>query len=337
MDWSSGYSSRYYMSRLDKATLKDLDRIEITGGTIKKTNTDLRESADIDCVNYQSQQEELIRVWLDIDQNGASDHTPLFTGIATSPTNKYSGNVKTVTVQCYSLLKIAQDVLLPLGWYAPAKTSSDYLLRSLLSITGTEIIIDPEVPVIDQAIIAEQGENQLSMADKILSAIGWVMRMDGYGRIYISKRKTDSVARFNSLNYDIIEKDIDITYDWYAAPNVLRVTMDDQCAIARDDDPNSPLSTDKNCRGREVWAEYSDVQLNTGETLAEYAQKMLKYYQQSSTTLSYTRRFLPDVYPGDIVDLNYPAQDISGSFIIVDQSITLGYNARTSEEVIRYA
>ena len=132
---------------------------------------------------------------------------------------------------------------------------------------------------------------------------------------------------------DIIESDIDVSYDWYSAPNVLRCSLDDDCAIVIDDDPKSPLSTAS--RGREVWYEDTDVFLNTNETLAEYANRMLKYYQRVSTNISYNRRYYPDIYPGDCIRLNYPAQEISGVFLITEQSISLGYNARTSEEVIQ--
>ena len=58
MDWSKGYSARYYLSVLDKATMRDVDRIELIGGTIKRSLTDIRESADVDCRNYDSKSEQ---------------------------------------------------------------------------------------------------------------------------------------------------------------------------------------------------------------------------------------------------------------------------------------
>ena len=122
-------------------------------------------------------------------------------------------------------------------------------------------------------------------------------------------------------------------YDWYDCPNVVRAVLDDSYAVARDDNDNSPLSVQN--RGREVWLEDSSPCLLENETLAEYAQRLLKSAQQASTTISYDRRFNPDVYISDVVRLNYPAQKIDGLFLVTSQTITLGYNAKTSEEVIQ--
>lgn len=333
MNWAKGYSASYYLSILDKETLRDIDRIELTGGSIKRSYSDLRESADVDSRGYDSKKEQYIRIWLDIKQEGESSHIPLFTGLATSPKHQYSGRVKSNTIECYSMLKIAQDVMLPRGWYAPTEANSGKMIKQLLEIVGSPVYISEGSPNLSQAIIAEQGENHLSMTDKILDSINWRMRLDGYGAIYVEPINSEPKVMFSANELDMIESEIDISYDWYNAPNVLRCTLDDSYSVARDDDPKSALSTVN--RGREVWYEDSDVTLNTNETLAEYAQRMLKEYQRTATEISYSRRYYPGIYPGDCIRLNYPAQQVSGIFLITDQDITLGYNAQTSEEVIQ--
>lgn len=336
VDWTKGYSASYYLSVLNKETMRDFNRVEIIGGSIKRSYSDLRESADIDCKGYNYKSEEFVRVWLDVKQNGNSSHIPLFTGLAITPTHRYSGRLKTNTIQCYSLLKIAQDVMLPRGWYAPAEANGGNLIKQLLKVIKVPesyIYIAENSPDLTQAIISEQGENHLSMIDRILDAMNWRMRINGYGYIFIEPLNKEAVLRLDPNEMDIIESEINISYDWYSAPNVLRCSLDDACAIAIDDSPDSPLSTVQ--RGREVWLEDTNVYLNNNETLAEYANRMLKEYQRTATNISYNRRYYPDVFPGDCVRLNYPAQDVSGVFLITDQNITLGYNARTSEEVIQ--
>lgn len=333
MDWSKGFSARYYVSVLDRDTMRDLRRIEITGGTIKREDSDLRESADIDCVNYENETEQFVRVWLDTDQNGASSHTPLFTGIATSPGKNINGTLVTNTLECYSVLKIAQDMLLQRGWYAPKGVNSGVLIQDLLSVIPVEISIAENSPGLKSTIIAESGENRLSMTDKILELMNWRMRLDGYGNIYIEPHSTDPVTKFDAINNDVIEPSLSISYDWFDCPNVYRAVLDDSYAVARDDDPDSALSTVN--RGREIWVEDSSVYLQENETLAEYAERMLALSQRASHSISYDRRFDPDVYVSDLVMLNYPAQNISGTYLVTSQTITLGYNARTSEEVVK--
>lgn len=102
-----------------------------------------------------------------------------------------------------------------------------------------------------ESIVAEDGESNLSMADRILDAIGWRLRIDGDGTIRIMPAAADPVARLDPISNDLLEPKIKITADWYNCPNVLIVVAGDVTAVARDDDPDSPLSTVS--RGREVW------------------------------------------------------------------------------------
>lgn len=336
MDWTKGYSALYYVSVVDKKTRRDLRKIDIIDGSIKRTDDGLRDSADITCMDYRETGEQLIRIWLDAFQEGSdASHIPLFTGIATSPGRDINGRVVTNRLECYSVLKMAQDVLLPRGWYAPAGADAFALIKDLLSVTESPIEITPGLSkTLDTAIIAESGENHLSMTDMILYATGWRMLVNGMGEILIDSKATNETARFDALENDVLEPSLRIEYDWYSCPNVCRAVLDDDYAIARDDSPDSPLSTVN--RGREVWVEDSDGFLNENETLAEYAVRMLNAYQQVATTISYDRRYNPDVMVTDLIGLNYPAQGISGIFKVKSQSITLGHNAKTSEEVIQY-
>ena len=65
-----------------------------------------------------------------------------------------------------------------------------------------------------------------------------------------------------------------------------------------------------------------------------YAKRRLKEEQMPSRTISYDRRYVPDIFPGDLIRLNYPEEKISGTFEIRSQNITLGFAGKTSEEVI---
>ena len=135
----------------------------------------------------------------------------------------------------------------------------------------------------------------------------------------------------DSIDYDIIEPKIKVKNDWYSCPNVFRAIEDDLMAVARDDDENSPLSTVS--RGREVWKEETNCDLNDGETVAEYAERRLREEQQVAVKLSYSRRYVPEVEPTDVVRLHYPAQNIDYKVMIVSQSIKLDHGSKVSEDV----
>ena len=335
VDWSRGYTAKYYMTILDKKTMRDMKRVELKSGSIKRTLDNLRQSADLDCDGFDIQGEEYIRVWLDAEQQGSIGHTPLFTGLAMAPNNEYQGYKKSNTLECYSVLKIAEDMLLPRGWYAPVDSNGLLLVKDLLGVIGVPITTPENITVdpLPTAIVSETKENRLSMSDKILSAMDWGLRLNGDGSIDLAPNTYDTKLRIDSIDNDIIENQISITYDWYNAPNVYRCFMDMSYAEAKDENPDSPLSIQN--RGREVWYEEDNVVLGTTETLGEYAMRRLEELQRASLDISYTRRYWPDIYPGDVISINYPRCGVSGKFIITSQDVSLSGSARTSEEVIR--
>lgn len=331
MNWAQGYTAEYYATRVDPGTWRDIERIEITGGSVKREATGLRDSAQINCDRYPQGIEQWVRIYMDCEQGGSNEHVALFTGLATSPARDMDGVIETSAIECYSVLKPAQDVLLLRGWYAPAGASGATIIKDLLSVIPAPVTVAENAPQLTESIIAEGGETRLSMTEKILTAIDWRIRVTGLGRVSIEPKSVEPVATFDPLEFDVLETQIKVKADWFSAPNVFMAVSGDVSAIARDDSLKSPLST-KN-RGREVWAEDTAANLADNQTLEQYAQTQLELAQNVQKTVGYDRRFMPDTYPGDVVSLRYPEQGADGDFMISSQSIELAYEARTSEEV----
>lgn len=338
LDWRQGYKARYYATFVDPDSWADGEKIELLGGSIKKVNSDLLESADLNCTRYSETNERWVRVWLDATQGAKSGHIALFTGLAISPGREIEGRMENNTLQCYSVLKPAQDILLERGYYVPVGIDGGQMVKQLLSDLNSPVDISTELSetrYLSQSIVAEEGETKLSMAWKVVDAMGWRMRITGHGEIVVGPYADEPVMTFDSIENDILESTIAINYDWYDCPNVFRASIDDQVAIARDESEDSAMSIQT--RGREVWAEESNCVLNDKETLQEYAQRRLKELQRVSLSISYDRRgvFDPDIYPTDLIGLHYPVQNIEGTYLITSQTIELGFGARTSEEVVR--
>lgn len=330
MDWSKGYSASYYVARVDPVTWKDIGRIEITGGSIKREPSALRESADIQCIGYDVGIEQWIRVYLDARQAGGATHTALFTGIASTPEVNSKGRYAETGLECYSVLKPVDDVLLPRGWYASAGMRGGDVIRNLLRATSAPVSIADDSPRLTESIIAENGETNLTMVDRILAAINWRLRIDGDGTIEVLPKALEASIMFDSIENDCIEPDVDIEADWYNCPNVYMAVADDISGVARDDG-NGPLSI--RSRGREIWAYETGVELAQNESIGQYAMRKLREAQTVAQAVSYARRYHPDVRPTDLIRLHYPEQGLSGLYKVEAQSIDLGYNARTSEEV----
>lgn len=330
MDWTQGFTSSFYGCYVDPSSWLDAERFEIISGSIDRTNESLRESASVALTSYEQGTEKWIRIYLDTRQDSNGAHIPLFTGLAVTPDRDIDGMRTSYTLDCYSVLKPAQDVLLQRGWYAPVETSAGAIINRLLS-GFAPVIIEPDSPTLTQAIVAEDGETNLSMTDKILAAINWRLRIEGDGRIHVEPKPLEPSAVFDALSSDVIEPAVKYTHDWFNCPNCFRAVSDDLIGIAKDDSVSSPLSTVN--RGREVWAEEDGCELSSDESIAQYAYRRLKELQSVGVTVSYSRRFDPNVYVGDKVVLHYPAQGLEGTFTVTSQSVELEYGARVSEEV----
>lgn len=328
MNWTKGFTSQYYAYLLDPATWRETELLEITGGRISRNLDGLRDACDIDIVGSLSG-ERWIRVYMDTTQDGASEHVPLFTGLTSNPERNIEGRYEENTLQCFSVLKPCQDILLDRGYYVPADIAGDIIIKNLLAVTPARVEVNGEAPALRRAIIAEEGETHLSMIDKVLEALNWRMRLKGDGTIELCPMPLTESIEFNPLENDIVEMSISLSYDWYQCPNVFRAVQGDLAAIARDDNPLSPMSTVS--RGREVWMEDNNAELNTGESIEEFAIRKLKEEQRVSLTASYTRRFEPNLVAGDLIRSRY--EQLDGLFRITSQTIEIGMGSATEEEV----
>ena len=330
MNWANGYIAEYYATKIDPATWRDLERIEITGGTVKREAEGLRDSAQIYCDKYPQGIENWIRIYLDVKQGGSNEHVALFTGLATSPSKDMNGVIETSAVECYSVLKPASDIYLLRGWYAPAGVQGGKVIKDLLSDLPAPIEVADNSPALSSSIIAEDAETKLSMVEKVLTAINWRLRLTGDGRLHVEPKPLEAIATFDPLEYDVLETEIHVAADWFSAPNVYMAIDNDITAIARDDSIKSELSTVN--RGREVWAQ-GTANLADNQTIEQYAKEMLKQAQTVKQSATYNRRFMPDILPSDIVRMRYPKQGVDGLYTVKSQSITLSYNATTNEEI----
>lgn len=334
-DWTVGYTSSYHGRIVDEVTWADRERFEILSGSVQRnSDNDLKESATISCTDFETDREYWIRVYLDGIQADDKVHIPIFTGLASSPSYNINGTKVTRELQCYSVLKPAEDVYLPPGWFVLKDSDAVSEILKLLQVTPATKIVESSLrPTLDKTLVSESGETNLSMVLTLLKAIKWRLQINGHGDITLSPQSLDPVYRLDTDDNDIIEVNISVNNDWFKCPNVFRAVQDDIVAIAKDERKKEDSKFSIEARGREIWMEESFGTLSNDETVAEYAQRRLQEEQESAAmTVSYTRRYLPDVTIDDTVNLHLPAQGIQGDFQILSQSIDLKYSAKTKEE-----
>lgn len=332
MDYSSGYEASFFATFVDPVTWADLSRIEIVSGSISRSDDALKQSANLVLrEQYEEANDRYIRIYMDAHQGNDSERVPLFTGLASAPKEGYNNGVVDGTLECYSVLKVAEDIFLDKGWYASAGQNGGTLVENLLSVIPANVEIADNPPPITASVVAEDNESRLSMAEYIVDSIGWRLQISGDGSVLVSPDPDEPSAIFSPYDYDVIETSFNKSRDWFSCPNVLRVTTGDFSAIVRDDSEDSDLSTVN--RGREIWAAEDNVTLSNNESLGKFGLRRLQELQAKTEKVDYKRRFVPEVNQDDMIRINYP--DLQGDFYVESQDITLGANANTSEKVYR--
>ncbi len=330
IDYAKGMTVSFYAAVVDPASWRDQQRIRIISGKTSRSDEGLRQSADLTVSEFEQAEEKWIRVWMDSRQGGSAGHDALFTGLASTPAASRGTSTKEVQIDCHSVLEPAEQADLERGWYAPAGASAGDIIKQLLECTPAPVTIAPEAPELTRYVLAEDDETHLTMVEKILDVIGWRIRINGLGEIAVIPKASEPAAVFGRSR-DMIEAPVDVDADWFSCPNVFKATSDGKTAVARDDSPDSPLSTVS--RGREVVMTESDCDLNSNESLEEYAIRRLEEEQRKEEKLSYKRRFDPDVTVSDLISIEYPSQKLRGTFYVDSQEIDFKKGSNVSEEV----
>lgn len=335
MDWNKGFLALYEIKKVDPVSFMDAGSFDFTAGSIARSDDNLVESADL--TMKQDPGECWIRIYLKAKQREDGERAALFTGLTCTPERSVDGNRTTFPVECYSVLKPAEDTLVKRGYYAPSGASGALLVKELLSVGPAPVICDENSPCLLEPVIAEDYDTNLSMAWKIVDAMGWRLRISGDGTIHICPKASEVSAVFDAMENDSIEPKVSDMQDWFSVPNCFRVISGESYAEARNIDENYlSIRSRKQRRGGtgEIWAQDTSAALSDGESLSEYAARMLKEAQAPARSIRYDRRFRPDVTVSDLVRLHYPRQGIDGVFRVLEQKITLGHGCRTLEEVV---
>lgn len=336
MNLNNGYSALYELRIVDPVSWMDSGSLDLTGGTVTKTDTDLMESANLKMTDRV--RECWVRVYLKARQTGDSARVALFTGLAMTPRKELDGKRENYSTDCCSVLKPAADTLTPRGYYVPAGVPGAKIAANLLSVCPAPVVCEDDGPTLLEPIVTEDSDTNLSVARKVLDAIGWRIRIGGDGIISVLPAASKSSAKYDAFDADAIEPKITDADDWYDCPNCIRVVSGNSYVEYKDDDPSNPLSipSRKTNRGGtgEIWKQENASSIGSGESLGEYAVRKLREAQAHTREIKYFRRYNPDLTIGDIVTLHYPGQGIDGDFRVTAQTITLGYAARTDEKVV---
>lgn len=343
-DWTKSMQQTFEYYIVNPATWKDVRRINnVKSGSITRDlGVETLGSATFDIEEPLG--ECYIRVYLITIQNGAKDKYPLGTYLIQTPSSKFDGKNKIVSVDAYTPLLELKENPPPIGYSVLKDTN---IMETAYKITKEQV----RAPVVAAActetlfsdFVANTDDTWMTFLNDLMANAKYTFSLDELGRILFSPKQDmaslQPVWTFDDSNSSILYPEISMDYDLYGIPNVVEViySSDDRCYYSRvvNDDSNSPTSTVS--RGREIIHRVTEPILYgnpTDEQVNEYAVRLLRSLSSIEYTVNYSHGYCP-VKIGDCVRLNYSKAGLNGiKAKVISQSIKCEPGCPVSEKAV---
>lgn len=330
-DWTKSMQQTFEYYIVNPATWKDVRRINnVKSGSITRDlGVETLGSATFDIEEPLG--ECYIRVYLITIQNGAKDKYPLGTYLIQTPSSKFDGKNKIVSVDAYTPLLELKENPPPIGYSVLKDTN---IMETAYKITKEQarapVVAAASTETLFSDFVANTDDTWMTFLNDLIANAKYTFSLDELGRILFSPKQDmaslQPVWTFDDSNSSILYPEINMDYDLYGIPNVVEViySSDDRCYYSRvvNDDSNSPTSTVS--RGREIIHRVTEPILfgnPTDEQVNEYAVRLLRSLSSIEYTVNYSHGYCP-VKIGDCVRLNYSKAGLNGiKAKVISQSI----------------
>lgn len=285
-----------------------------------------------------------IRIYLVTIQNGITEKYPLGTYLVQTPSSKFDGKTRSITMDAYTPLLELKENPPPLG-YSILKGDNimDIAYRIIRENARAPVLKTESTETLFRDFVAETNDTWLSFLTDLLANAKYVFDLDELGRILFSpKQDTASlqpVQTFDDSNSSILHPEVTVDHDLYKIPNVVEVVYsngrDYYYSRVVNDDSNSPTSTVS--RGREIIHRVTDPKLSGNPTegqIEKYAEQLLRELSTLEYTITYTHGYYP-VRIGDCVRLNYERAKLTNvKAKVISQSIKCEPGCPVTEKAI---
>ena len=330
-DWLSSMQQTFEYYTVDPRTWKDVKKIDnVKSCTISRdSGAATLGSANIEIV--ESVGECYIRVYLITIQNGVKEKHPLGTFLVQTPSSKFNGMMRDVTMDAYTPLLELKENRPPLGYSILKGVNIMDTAYQLTQEYSRAPVAKPSCSInLFGDFVAQTDDNWLTFLTDLIANAKYTFSLDEMGRILFSPNQDTAslqpVWEFSDDDGSILHPEISMDHDLYGIPNVVEVVYSkgDTYYYSKvvNDDENSPTSTIN--RGREIVYRETDPSIvgdPTENQIDEYANQLLRNLSSIECTITYTHGYCP-VRVGDCVRINYSRAGLTGiKAKIISQSI----------------
>ena len=344
IDWLSSMQQSFEYYTVDPSTWKDVKRIEnVLSCTIDRDS----EVATLGSANISLAEtigESYIRVYLVVNQNGNTYKEPLGTFLVQTPTWKFNGKTRDISIDAYTPLLELKENLPPIGY---SLLKDENIMNAAYRLCRERV----RAPVVEAAcsmtlhddFVANTDDTWLTFLTDLVANAKYTFGFDELGRVIFlpiqDAASLQPVWTYTDDNSSILYPDINLDRDLYGIPNVVEVVYssgnDTYHARVVNDDPNSPISTVR--RGREIVHRVTNPDLYgdpTENQTQEYAERLLRKLSTLECAVTYSHGYCP-VRLNDCVRLNYTRSGITDiKAKVISQSINCSAGCKVTETAV---
>ena len=343
-DWSSTMQQTFEYYIVDPGTWKDAKRLDnVIKSTINRdSSAETLGYATIDVI--ESIGECYIRVYLITIQNGIREKHPLGTFLVQTPSYKFDGKIRTISLDAYTPLLELKEGMPPLGYsILEGANIMDNAYRLVREQARAPIVKTENEKNLYSDFVANTDDTWITFLTDLIANARYSFGLDDMGRILFNPVQDTAslqpVWTYDDNNSSILYPELDVDRDLYGIPNVVEVIYSSgneiYTARVENNDENSPISIPN--RGREIIHRETNPSMlgdPTQNQIDEYAKQLLRNLSTLEYTISYKHGYCP-VRLGDCVRLNYKKAGLKNvKAKVISQSIECTSGCPVTEKAV---
>lgn len=327
-DWTKSMQHTFEYYIVDPGTWKDLKKIDVVKSSSVSRDAGAETLGSASFVVTDMLKECYVRTYLVTIQNGVTERHPLGTHLVQTPSSKFNGKIKDISLDAYTPLLELKENQPAIGYFVPKDVN---VMEYAYLLTRDHVrapVIKPDCPSRTTCeFLADTSDTWLTyISDLIANQVyedkseitgsritRYAFDLDELGRILFAPvqdvASMQPVWTYTDDNSSILYPDISMEHDLYGIPNIVEVVYSDghnhYYAKVTNDNPNSPISTVS--RGREIVHRVLNPSfpgIPTKEMIEEHAKQLLQALSTLQCSITYTHGYCP-VRLNDCVRLNY--------------------------------
>lgn len=336
LDWSRSWTAHWRVHRVDRETWADSDELDgVTALTVQRDATGdapLIETAAMTVVGVEPDA-DYYRLVLVAEQDGTWERQDIATLLYERTGGTSDHGVTTTSMEGHSVLWPASMRRILLDAYAPAGANgAEYAARLLRACVHSPVVVEGRGFVLCGNVVHEPDMTYLEAAWDVLRAGGHAIAIEGDGTVRIRPQPTEPSLTLDAASAALLRPGVKHELDLSDVPNRYTAVSELEAATVVNDDPTSPTSTVSRGYVVDEW-DGSPVQVD-GETLAAYARRRLREASTVGSPRTYTRKWVPGVYPGDVVRGAIGSVGLDGPMRVQTQRLECGAGITVTEKAM---